>query len=119
MTNAQWFLLLGGLLLVRGLTLTVLTRLPVTAAIVYLAVGLLVGPSVLNVFHFNPLKESALLEVLTEVAVLISLFAAGVKMPVPFSFSRWRTPILLATVSMSITVALVAAFAWYVRKSVV
>jgi NhaP-type Na+/H+ or K+/H+ antiporter len=114
MTNEQWFLLLGGLLLLRGLTSTVLTRLPVTAAIIYLAVGLLVGPSVLNLFHFNPLEESALLEVLTEVAVLISLFAAGVKMPVPFTFARWRTPILLATVSMSITVALVAAFAWYV-----
>ena len=114
MTNAQWFLLVGGLLLVRGFTATVLKHLPVTAAIAYLAVGLLVGPSVLNVFHFNPLKESALLEVLTEVAVLISLFAAGVKLPVPFSFTRWRTPILLATVSMSITVALIAAFAWYV-----
>ena len=81
MTNAQWFLLLGGLLLARGLTLSVLKPLPVTPAIIYLAVGLLVGPTVLNVFHFNPLKESALLEVLTEVAVLISLFSAGIKMP--------------------------------------
>ena len=113
MTNAQWFALIGGLLLVRGLTPTVLKRSPVTAAMFYLAVGLLVGPSVLNLFHFNPLKESALLEVLTEVAVLISLFSAGVKMPVPFSFSRWRAPLLLATVSMSMTVALVAAFAYY------
>lgn len=114
MTNAQWFILIGGLLLVRGLTPSVLKRSPVTAAMIYLAVGLLVGPSVLNLFHFNPLKESALLEVLTEVAVLISLFSAGVKMPVPFSFSRWRAPLMLATVSMSITVALVAAFAYYV-----
>src|SRR5450830_1897596 len=114
MTNAQWFALIGGLLLVRGLTPTVLKRSPVTAAMFYLAVGLLVGPSVLNLFHFNPLKESALLEVLTEVAVLISLFSAGVKMPVPFNFVRWRTPILLATVSMTVTVAMVAAFAYYV-----
>ncbi|BBP04432.1 sodium:proton antiporter [Sulfuriferula plumbiphila] len=114
MTNAQWFMLVGGLLLVMGLTSSILKRLPVTAAIIYLAVGLLVGPTVLNLFHFNPLKESALLEVLTEVAVLISLFSAGVKMPVPFSFVRWRTPILLATVSMTITVAMVAAFAYYV-----
>jgi NhaP-type Na+/H+ or K+/H+ antiporter len=114
MTNAHWFALIGGLLLVRGLTPTVLKRSPVTAAMFYLAVGLLVGPSVLNLFHFNPLKESALLEVLTEVAVLISLFSAGVKMPVPFSFSRWRAPLLLASVSMSMTVALVAAFAYYV-----
>jgi NhaP-type Na+/H+ or K+/H+ antiporter len=114
MTTAQWFLLLGGLLLARGVTASLLTRLPVTPAIIYLAVGLLVGPTVLNAFHFNPLKESALLEVLTEVVVLISLFSAGVKMPVPVSLARWRTPILLATVSMTVSVALVAAFAYYV-----
>ena len=113
MTNAQWFLLLGGLLLARGLTLSVLKPLPVTPAIIYLAVGLLVGPTVLNLFHFNPLKQSALLEVLTEVAVLISLFSAGVKMPVPVSFARWRTPILLASISMTVSVVLVAAFAYY------
>lgn len=113
MTNAQWFLLIGGLLLARGATASLLARLPVTPAIIYLAVGMLAGPTVLDAFHFNPLKQSALLEVLTEVAVLISLFAAGVKMPVPVSLARWRTPILLATVSMTVTVGLVAAFAWY------
>ena len=113
MTTAQWFLLIGGLLLARGATATLLARLPVTPAIIYLAVGMLAGPTVLDAFHFNPLKQSALLEVLTEVAVLISLFAAGVKMPVPVSLARWRTPILLATVSMTVTVGLVAAFAWY------
>lgn len=111
LTNAQWFLLIGGLLLVRGLTAPLIRRLPVTAAIVYLAVGLVVGPTVLDLFRFNPLQESALLEWLTEAAVLISLYAAGVKMPVPMSLVRWRTPILLATVSMAMTVALVAAFA--------
>jgi len=88
MTNAQWFLLVGGLLLTRGLSASLLKNLPVTPAIVYLTVGLLVGPTVLNFFHFNPLKESALLEVLTEVVVLISLFSAGVKMPVPVSLAR-------------------------------
>ncbi len=113
MTSAQWFLLMGGLLLARGLTASLLARLPVTPAIIYLAVGLLVGPTVLNVFHFNPLKESALLEVLTEVAVLISLFSAGIKMPTPVSFARWRTPILLASVSMAVSVGLVTAFAYF------
>ncbi len=114
MTSAQWFLLVGALLMVMGLTFTVLKRAPITAAIIYLLVGLMVGPTGLNLFHFNPLKESALLETLTELVVLISLFSAGVKMPVPFSFARWRTPILLATVSMAITVGLIAALAVYV-----
>ncbi|HET6564787.1 MAG TPA: sodium:proton antiporter [Xanthomonadales bacterium] len=113
MTNAQWFLLIGALLLAMGLSPSLIKRLPVTSAIVYLAVGVIAGPTVLGAFHFNPLKESALLETLTEVAVLISLFAAGLKMPVPFSFSRWRAPMLLAFVSMSLTVGLVAMFAHY------
>ena len=114
MTGAQWFLLIGALLLTMGLTSSLLKRSPFTPAIIYLAVGMLFGPTVLNLFHFNPLKEAALMEVMTEVAVLISLFSAGVKMPVPFTFARWRTPILLATASMSITVAAVAVFAHYV-----
>jgi sodium/hydrogen antiporter len=114
MTDELWFMFVGGLLLFMGLTASILKRSSVTSAIIYLAVGVLVGPTALNLFHFNPLKESALLEVLTEVAVLISLFSAGVKMPVPFNFAQWRAPILLATVSMTITVALVAAFAYYV-----
>ncbi|MHB8920900.1 MAG: cation:proton antiporter [Halothiobacillus sp.] len=114
MTHAQWFLLVGGLLLAMGLTSSVLKRLPITPAIIYLAVGILIGPSGLNVFHFNPLKDSALLEALTEVVVLISLFSAGVKMPVPFKVSRWHAPIMLATVSMAVSVGLVAAFAYFV-----
>ncbi|MBK7280277.1 cation:proton antiporter [Candidatus Aalborgicola defluviihabitans] len=114
MTNAEWFLLVGTLLLVMGLTFTLLKRTPITAAIIYLLVGLICGPSGLNLYHFNPLKDSALLETLTEVVVLISLFSAGVKMPGPFSLARWRTPILLATVSMTITVGLIAALAYFV-----
>ena len=114
MSGQQWFLLIGALLLVRGMTATLLQRSLVTSSILYLAFGMLLGPSALNLFHFNPLKESALLEALTEVAVLISLFSAGVKMPMPFGFSRWRAPLLLATVSMTVTVGLVAAFAYYV-----
>ena len=112
MTNAQWFLLVGGILLVRGLTISAFKHLPVTPAIVYLLAGLVVGPTAFNFFHFNPLKQSALLELLTEVVVLISLFSAGVKMPAPVRFARWRAPVMLATVSMVISVALIAAFAW-------
>lgn len=114
MTNAHWFLLIGVLMLARGLTTTALQQSPFTSAIIYLGAGLLVGPTVLNFFYFDPLEQSALLEVLTEIAVLISLFSAGVKMPVPIRFRRWRQPILLAWGSMTVTVGLIAAFAWFV-----
>ena len=56
MTSALWFLLVGGLMLARGLTTSLIARLPVTPAIVYLSIGLLVGPTVMNLFKFNPLE---------------------------------------------------------------
>ena len=114
MTTALWFLLVGILMLTRGLTDTALKRLPVTSAIIYLAAGILLGPTLLNVFYFDPLKQSRLLELLTEIAVLISLFSAGVKMPVPVKWGKWRAPVRLAWVSMTITVMLIAGFSYYV-----
>jgi sodium/hydrogen antiporter len=114
MENATWFLLIGVLMLGRGLTSTILTRSPFSSSIVYLIIGLIAGPMVLNLFHFNPVSEAPLLEILTEVAVLISLFSAGIKMPVPVTMRQWTRPVLLAWVSMTLTVALVAAFTYYV-----
>jgi NhaP-type Na+/H+ or K+/H+ antiporter len=114
MTTTYWFLLIGCLMLARGLAATTISRLPVTSAIVYLAVGVISGPVVLGIFHFDAVKQSHVLETLTEIAVLISLFSAGVKMPVPITFKRWGPSFRLAWASMSITVALVAAFGYYV-----
>lgn len=114
MTNIQWFLLIGFLLLARGLSSTMLQRSPFTSAIFYLAAGLVAGPTVFDLFRFDPLEQSALLEALTEVAVLISLFSAGVKMPVPVKLKRWGAPIRLAWLSMTVTVALVAGFSYAV-----
>lgn len=114
MTTTHWFILIGCLMLARGLAATTISRSPFTSAIVYLCVGLLLGPMALGIFRFNPIEESHLLETLTEVAVLVSLFSAGVKMPVPITRARWAPAIRLAWISMTISVALVAAFAYYV-----
>lgn len=113
MTTATWFMLIGLLLLVVGFTFSYIRSVPVTSAMVYLLVGCLVGPMGLGLFHFNPLQESALLELLTEIAVLVSLYCAGVKMPAPVIFSRWRNPLRLAIVSMAVTVGLVTLFGYY------
>ncbi|MRW89695.1 sodium:proton antiporter [Duganella sp. FT80W] len=114
MSTNHWFLLVGLLMLARGLAVTTIARSPFTSAIVYLAVGLLLGPSFFNILNFDPAKESALLQMLTQIALLISLFSAGIKMPVPFKLGRWNAPLRLAWLSMTLTVALVALFGWYV-----
>jgi NhaP-type Na+/H+ or K+/H+ antiporter len=110
MSTTLWFILIGFLMLARGLAATTLSRLPVTSAIVYLGVGLALGPAFLAIFAIDPLAEAPMLEVLAELAVLISLFSAGVKMPVPFSLARWAPSLRLAWLSMSISVGLMAAF---------
>ncbi|MGZ8252571.1 MAG: cation:proton antiporter [Methylophilaceae bacterium] len=112
-SNPQWFLLVGLLMMTIGLTSTKMQSLPFTTSIVYLIAGLLLGPTFLGVMQFQPFKESHLLELLTEMAVLVSLFSVGVKMPFPIRFSQWKVPVLLATVSIVITISLAAAFAYY------
>ncbi|OAZ96074.1 cation:proton antiporter [Halomonas sp. G11] len=114
MTNATWFVLIGTLLIMMGLRSPVLQRLRLTPSIVYLAIGVTLGPSVLGAFHFNPLEQAHLLEVLAEIAVLVSLFIAGMKMPMPFKWREWNAPVRLALISMTISVALTAVFGYYV-----
>ncbi|GJI93805.1 sodium:proton antiporter [Duganella caerulea] len=116
MNTTLWFLLVGSLMLARGLAATTISKSPFTSAIVYLGAGILMGPTLLNIFGFDPKLQSALLEVLTEIALLISLFSAGIKMPVPFKRERWDAPLRLAWLSMSITVGLVALFGYYVLE---
>ncbi|MEG1051557.1 MAG: cation:proton antiporter [Janthinobacterium sp.] len=110
MSTTAWFILIGCLMLARGLGADRITRLPLTSAMAYLGVGLLLGPMFLGLFAFDLVRQAPLLETLTEIAVLISLFSAGVKMPVPFSLARWLPSLRLAWLSMAISVALVAAF---------
>jgi NhaP-type Na+/H+ or K+/H+ antiporter len=57
----------------------------------------------------DPLTYTVLLERMAEVAVLISLFTVGLKLGLPLSNKGWRLPVRLATVSMMLTVALIAA----------
>lgn len=114
MEKSQWFMLLGALMLARGLWGQTIARLPFTSATIYLAIGLLLGPLVLGLFSFDLLEEARIVEVVAEVAVLISLFSAGIKMPVPFSLARWMPALRLAWVAMTLSVMLIAAFGWLV-----
>jgi len=114
LTVALWFVLIGSLLIMIGLRSSLLKRYHLTPTLVYLAVGVALGPTVFGAFHFNPLKQAHFLQVLAEVAVLVSLFIAGMKMPVSFHWREWHVPVRLAFVSMTISVALTAVFGYYV-----
>lgn len=108
-----WFTLIGLLFLTMVLFMSVLQRLPVTSSIFYLAVGLVLGPIGFHLINIDPIESAEVLERVTEVAVIISLFSTGLKLRTPFSDGRWRLPVRLAFVSMTITVVLVALVGVY------
>lgn len=109
MTYAIWALVIGMLLITMALSGTSLKRLPLSTAMLYLAVGFGLGPAGLGLMSPDPTNWSVVLERVAEAAVLISLFAVGLKLGLPLSDRGWRLPARLAIVSMTITVALVAA----------
>ncbi|HQS32138.1 MAG: sodium:proton antiporter [Polaromonas sp. 39-63-203] len=102
-------IIVGGLLIAKTLFGSFISRLPMSTAMLYLGVGMAIGPLGFGLVHFDALKNVALLERLTEIAVLISLFTTGLKLELPLKDARWRIPLQLATVSMVLTVAAIAA----------
>jgi NhaP-type Na+/H+ or K+/H+ antiporter len=106
----------GGLLIAMTLGGSFIARLPLSSAMLYLGAGVAVSPLGLGLLKLDALKNALLLERLTEVAVLISLFTAGMKLEFRWKDGRWRVPVQLATVSMVLTVAAVTALGVYVLK---
>lgn len=107
------FLIGGGLLLIAmALANSLMKRIPVSNAIIYLAVGYAFGIWGTNVLRVNPVTDAPILERITEVALLVSLFSAGLKLRLPLHDSRWCLSGRLAVKTMIITIALFAALAF-------
>jgi NhaP-type Na+/H+ or K+/H+ antiporter len=108
-----WALIVGALLITMALAGSLLQRLPLSTGMLYLAAGAVLGPAGLELMNPDPQRDVELLERAAEIAVLISLFAIGLKLGLPLSDSRWHLALRLATTSMVVTIALVAAIGHY------
>jgi sodium/hydrogen antiporter len=96
-----------------ALTGSVLKRLPLSAAMLYLVIGVFLGPQVSDIIEVDIIDHAVMIERFTEVAVIISLFTAGLKLRVPLRDLIWRVPIRLAFLSMAVTVGLIAIVGVY------
>ena len=103
-----WFIVAGLLLLGMALTGSALKRIPLSASMFYLGTGAALGPWGAGLVHLDPLADPGILERLSEVAVIISLFTAGLKLRLPGSDRRWHAPMLLATLAMILTIGGIA-----------
>jgi NhaP-type Na+/H+ or K+/H+ antiporter len=108
MTFTIWYVLIGVILITMALSTSVLQRLPLTTSLLYLAVGVILGPNGIGFVDIRIEDHTELLERLTELAVIVSLFTAGLKLRAPWSDPIWRLPIILAFGAMTVTVALIA-----------
>lgn len=102
-------LVIGALLVAIALADSVLRRLPVSTAILYLLAGVALSPIGFGLATLEPLAAAGLMERAAEVAVLVSLFTAGLKLRAAFSEQRWRIVLRLASASMIVTIGLIAA----------
>lgn len=103
-----WYVIAGGIFVLMALAGSRIHQLPLSSAIIYLIVGLC-----LNQFNFltiSVLSSAPLIEVLSELVVIISLFSVGLKLRASWRDPKWLIPIRLATLSMVVTVTGLAVF---------
>lgn len=101
-------LLLGVALLVLVLAERVLRRLPLSPALIYLVLGWLAG-NLLGAPSTQALvRDAPMLVVLTEIAVLVSLFAVGMRLRVPPTLRAWAPALILAGPGMAAMIGLTA-----------
>ena len=101
-------LLVIGLLLL-GVTLGSgwISRLPLSYALIYLVVGIFLGPYGVKLIQLRP--DAEFLERLTELVVIISVFSCGLKMNRPLKLWAWQTTARLIGFLMPISIFALAA----------
>lgn len=107
-------LVIGVLLLAVTLGSGWISRIPLSYAIIYLLVGIGLGPYGTQLIQLRPNAE--FLERLTEFVVIISLFSCGLKMNRPLNIGAWNSTIRLIGLLMPISIFTVAGIAhWFLK----
>lgn len=107
-------LVIGILLLLVTFGSGLISRLPLSYALIYLVVGIGLSPYGLNLLQVRP--EAKFLEHLTELVVLISLFSCGLKMNRPPKLAGWNATIRLIGLLMPISIFALATIAHLVLQ---
>jgi NhaP-type Na+/H+ or K+/H+ antiporter len=83
-----------------------------SASVIYLGLGLAaaVAVEVFGIAWIDPIEDAALVEKLSELAVVVALFATGVKVDRALSSRAWNSVWRLLGIVMPLTIAAVALF---------
>jgi NhaP-type Na+/H+ or K+/H+ antiporter len=89
-----------------------LSRWSTSPVILGIIVGLVAGPLGLKLIEPQLAEDGALIQSLSEAALLICLFCAGLRLRAPLEWPWWRAPLQLASLT-AVSAALLAAGAAY------
>lgn len=99
-------LVIGLLLLAITLSSGWISRLPLSYALIYLVVGILLGQHGVGLIELRP--NAKFIERLTEFVVIVSVFGCGLKMNRPLKLWAWKTTARLIGFLMPISIFAIA-----------
>ncbi len=105
-------LIVGLLLLAVTLGSGWITRLPFSYALIYLIVGIFLGASVTGLISIRP--NAHVIERITEMVVIISVFGCGLKMNRKFELKDWNTTARMIGLVMPISIVALSSVAHWV-----
>lgn len=100
-----WIAAGGLLLLLAALASGWIQRLPITTSWLFLAAGIVGGPWLLDVIWVDFPDHPDWLAMISELALVVSLFIGGLKLRMKFPDVAWRTAVRLASVGMLLCIA--------------
>jgi NhaP-type Na+/H+ or K+/H+ antiporter len=111
LTFLHWTALAAGVLLVMALAASYVRYLPITSSLVYLALGVGLGPLGLGVVELDLVEAAPIVEHVTTIAVVIALFVGGLRLRLSLRDPAWRAAYVLAGPVMVASIAGLAAVA--------
>jgi NhaP-type Na+/H+ or K+/H+ antiporter len=92
---------------------TLLKKINISYAIFYLFLGFIIYKLPFQLPWPDPKWNNDLTVRLTELIVIIALMGTGLKIDQPFSFKKWRVPFRLVTITMLLSIGIMAFIGWY------
>lgn len=103
-----WFIIAGLVFCAVALAATSIKHLPLSASLVYFCLGVLLGPHGAGLLRIELPRDAPLLEHLTELVIIVSLFATGLNLRAAWRDSRWSLVLRLGFGATMVTAALIA-----------
>ena len=91
----------AAMIFIYGLFSKVADRSPITAPMIFVATGIMVGPLGFNVFHMEP--YGALVKIITEVTLVLILFVDATTINLKHLIKDRATPIRLLLIGLPLT----------------